>query len=331
VIELDDHTRSNGAADGVHTESMQRIGTGRLVVAIAALVGTLLASPVAAQSQSTSVPGLSGTATALAPAVRLPATTAPGPAAPAGSALLISDSAWLSFRLHGAMDAVQGFDHSLALASCRRRVSASCENFNDFVPITMYEELDNHPDGFTTLIVATGYNDSDGNFADDVRDIVTLARSHDYERIVWLTLRANVSYQSPGDRGNAAVFERSNETLRQIAVDGTYPDLVVADWATFARDEDQWFSDDGIHLRLAGSYAAGDYISRKMAFLDQRPCPEPAGAGLALADPCPDPDGHGPTIDLASLYPLTERGPDARFELMWEGAGSWPNAPWWDR
>jgi hypothetical protein len=228
------------------------------------------------------------------------------------------------------MDSVQGFDHTFALASCRRRVSTSCTNYNGFIPLTLHEELSNHPDGYATVIVATGYNDSDRNFAEDIEDIATLARSLGYQRIVWLTLRANVSYLSPDDTGFAEVFERSNAALRQIVEDGTYPELVIADWATFARDQHDWFSDDGIHLRTAGTYAAGDYISRMMAFLDAQPCPQPAYAGVEPINPCPNPDAHGPVIDLESLYPLGERGPDASFQLSWEGSSSWPAPPWWE-
>ena len=306
---------------------MQRFGTFRIGLVLAVLAGTLLATPATAQTPST----VSAAATVSAPAVRSQPTTPPVDPAPLGRALLISDSAWLGFRVYGAMDSVQGFEHTLALASCRRRVTTSCTNYDGYVPITLYEELDNHPDGYATLIVATGYNDSDRQFAEDVEDIATLARSHGYERIVWLTLRANVSYLSPDDAGFAEVFERSNAALRQIVQDGTYPELVIADWATFARDQHDWFRADGIHLRTSGAYAAGDYISRKMAFLDAQPCPEPAYAGVEPINPCPDPDAHGPLIDLESLYPLTERGPDANFQLSWEGSGSWPAAPWWER
>ncbi|MFK7918408.1 MAG: hypothetical protein AB8G14_10050 [Ilumatobacter sp.] len=249
----------------------------------------------------------------------------------ADRALLISDSAWLSFKLYGAMDSVQGFDHTLALASCRRRVATSCTNFDGFIPIPLLEELENHPLGYTTLIVATGYNDDDRNFEQDIADIVAQARSTGYERIVWLTLRSNVSYTSPGNAGFGEVFERSNATLQQVAASGTYPELVVADWATYARDEVTWFANDGIHLRTTGVYAAGDYISRKMAHLDGSPCPEPVSAGATPLVPCPDPDLHGPIIDLASLYPLGQRGPEANFQLSWEGSGSWPAAPWWER
>ena len=305
---------------------MQRFRTCRFGFTIAVLIGTLVADPVTAQTPSP----VAAPATAFALAVRSPNSTPPVDPAPPGRALLVSDSAWLSFKLYGAMDSVQGFDHTLALASCRRRVSTSCTNYNGFVPITLYEELDNHPDGYATLIVATGYNDSDRNFTEDIRNIATLARSHGYQRLVWLTLRSNVSYLSPDDTGFAEVFERSNAALRQIVEDGTYPELVIADWATFARDQHDWFSGDGIHLRTAGAYAAGDYISRKIAFLEVQPCPQPAYAGVEPINPCPDPDVHGPVIGLESLYPIGERGPDAGFQLSWEGSSSWPAAPWWE-
>ena len=245
-------------------------------------------------------------------------------------ALLVSDSAWLNIKLRGAVDSVQGFRHSLALASCRRRISTSCTNFNGFVPITLEAELVNHEDRFQTLIVATGYNDSDHNFASDVDRIVTLARSLDYERIVWLTLRSNVAYLSPDDLGFAEVFENNNAAIADLVASGDYPEIVIADWATYARNMPDWFAADGIHLRGAGAFAAGDYISRKMAFLDGRACPQPTVAGAEPLNPCPDPDGHGPTIDLDSLYPIGEPIPSEPFVLGWEGSSSWPSPPWWE-
>ncbi len=274
--------------------------------------------------------------TASEPAVRWPepvsppSTTEPPPPAYTGRSLLISDSAWLGMQYYAGVDQVQGFEHILSLASCRRRVATSCENYNGFVPITLYENLEQRADSYETLIVATGYNDSDNRFTGDVDDIVTLARSKGIERVVWLTLRSNVTYTSPGNAGFAEVFERSNSTLKQIEAAGTYPELVVADWGDYAHDEPDWFSSDGIHLRNEGAYAAGDYISRKMAFLDGRACPQPSYAGVAPLDPCPDPDEHGAVIDLDSLYPIGQRDPDQRFTLEYEGSSSWPDPPWWE-
>lgn len=245
-------------------------------------------------------------------------------------ALLVSDSAWLGIKTYGAVDSVQGFEHMLDLASCRRRVVTSCRNYDGHVPIPLLDEVAWRAGSYTTLIVATGYNDSDHNFRDDVDTIVELARTYGYDRIVWLTLRSNVSYESPGDAGYAAVFERNNATLAELAGSGAYPELVVADWAAYARDRPEWFASDGIHLRRAGPFAAGDYVSRKMAFLDGRVCPQPIAPGSAPQDPCPDPDATGPVVDVDAVYPVDEPAPTSAFVLEWEGMSSWPAPPWWD-
>ncbi len=250
---------------------------------------------------------------------------------PPEPAILISDSAWLGIKTYGAIDAVQGVDHMLDLASCRRRVSSSCINYDGHVPITLYEEVAWRGAGYHTLVVATGYNDSDHNFSGDLDAIVELARVNGYGRIVWITLRANVSYTSPGSAGFAAVFERNNATLKELAASGRYPELVVADWATYAHDRHEWFASDGIHLRIAGPWAAADYVSRKLAFLDGRPCPMPVAPGLSAPSPCPDPDRAPPAVDLGGIYPIGEPNPTAGFHMEWQGHGSWPGVPWWDR
>lgn len=248
---------------------------------------------------------------------------------PPHRALLVSDSAWLGVKTYGAIDAVQGFEHMLDLGSCRRRVANSCRNYDDHVPITMYEEIAWRGDTFDTLVVATGYNDSDHNFAGDVDTIVNLARANGYRRVVWLTLRSNVEYVSPDDAGFAAVFERSNAALADIVASGTYPELVIADWASYAEDQHAWFARDGIHLRIDGPWAAADYISRKIAFLEDRACPMPDRPDVSALDPCPDPDVTGPTIDLQGLYPIGWPNPTTGFHMEWAGHGSWPSPAWW--
>ena len=245
-------------------------------------------------------------------------------------ALLVSDSAWLGIKTYGAVDSVQGFHHTLDLGSCRRRVEPSCRNYDGHVPITLADEIRWRGSGtHDTLIVATGYNDSDFNFRDDVATIVGLARGFDYERVVWLTLRSNVTYRSPGDAGFAKVFGNNNAALADLAGSDEYPDLIVADWASYARDRGDWFARDGIHLRGAGPWAAGDYISRKIAHLDGRPCPQPIAPGGALADPCPDPDVTGVVADVAAVYPVTARCGVEPFAMEWDGQSSWPSPPCW--
>ena len=245
-------------------------------------------------------------------------------------ALLISDSAWLGIKTYGAVDSVRGFEHMLDLASCRRRVVTSCRNYDGHVPIPLYDEVEWREGVYNTLIVATGYNDGDARFRDEVDAIVGLARRNGYERVVWVTLRENVTYRSPGNAGFAEVFRRNNAALREIAASGVHPELIVADWAVYADDQHDWFARDGIHLRRAGPFAAGDYISRKIAFLDGRACAMPLEAGAAPPDPCPDPDATGLVADLESLYPIGQPFPSDPFVLEWEGFSSWPGPPWWE-
>ena len=76
--------------------------------------------------------------------------------------------------------------------------------------------------------------------------------------------------------------------------------------------------------------APADYISRKMAYLDGRPCPQPLAPDGAIADPCTDPDAGPPVADVAGLYPVGLPNPTAGFHMEWEGNGSWPAPPWWE-
>lgn len=250
---------------------------------------------------------------------------------PPHRALLVSDSAWLGIKTYGAIDAIRGFDHMLDLASCRRRVSPSCRNYDGHVPIPLHDEVEWREGSFDTLLVATGYNDSDHDFRSDVDAIVGLARTNGYRRVVWITLRSNVSYVSPGSAGFAQVFENNNATLADIVASGRHPELVIADWAGYAGDRSDWFAPDGIHLRVAGPWAAADYVSRKMAHLDGRPCPMPRSSGGVPENPCPDPDVTGAVADLFGLYPIGWPNPTAGFRMEWEGHGSWPAPPWWQR
>ncbi|MGK0274969.1 MAG: hypothetical protein ACI9N0_001350 [Ilumatobacter sp.] len=304
-------------------------GLRRLGAVVSVFAGLLVATVVAVAVAGPAIDARGASASEAAVRLAPPPPSHSGVGAPA---LLISDSAWLGMYLYGGgLDTVQGFEHTLALASCRRRVVTSCTNYDGYVPITLIEELKNHPVGFATLIVATGYNDDDRAFRNELDTIIAVARNLGYERVVWLTLRSNVTYVSPGDAGFAEVFGNNNEMLVDIAASGAYPELFIADWAVYARDQSAWFSGDGIHLRRRGSYAAGDYVSRKMAYLDQRACPQPLAQGGPVFDPCPDPDIQGPLVDLDSLYPVDQQPqPSAPFLLNFEGSGSWPAPPWWE-
>lgn len=211
-------------------------------------------------------------------------------------ALVLGDSALASLRwATGSANAVVGFEHTLDLETCRRLYTLSCPGRTGAPPPTAYEALAAHGPGYDTLVLAVGYNEFPLYMAESFDRVVTRARSLGYRRIVWWTLR---------HRGATTNAGRNDRTVRDLVASGAYPDVVIADWAAYSAAHPEWFVADGVHHQLAGAYAAADYLSRKVAAVEGRPCPLPDVPSGRLAAVCPDPDRTGPTAQLAALYPL---------------------------
>ena len=228
---------------------------------------------------------------------------------PPDPAVVIGDSSIAALRwVPGADNAVIGFDHLLDLESCRRLFFESCRGREQRKPPTVYEALEFHGERFNTLVVATGYNDGTSQFASSFRAVVERARAYGYRRIVWYTLRSGVDYVSPGQLGNHEAFAANNRVLRELVATGDYPEVEIADWGGYSADEVDWYVTDGVHFRQLGAWAAADYLTRKMAFLDGRACPIPTSPGEPVDDPCPDPDVTGPIAEIESLYTIGEDG-----------------------
>lgn len=228
---------------------------------------------------------------------------------PPEPAVVIGDSSIAALRwVPGADNAIVGFEHTLDLESCRRLYAESCYGREGRKPPTVFEALDFHAAKYHTLIVATGYNDGTSGFAESFDKVVTKARAFGYQRIVWYTLRSAVDYVSPGQLGNHETFARNNAVLRSLVASGRYPDVTIADWGRYSADEIDWFVTDGVHFRQLGAWAAADYATRKMAFIEGRACPLPTNPGAPVADPCPDPDVTGPVADIDALYDIGRDG-----------------------
>ena len=242
--------------------------------------------------------------------------------APPEPAVVIGDSAIAALRwVPNAEYAIVGFEHTLDLESCRRLYYPSCRGREGRTPPSVHAALLDHSDNYHTLVVATGYNDGTGGFEASFRNIISRARSLGYERIVWYTLRSDVDYVSPGSIGNHETFADNNAELRRLLATGDFPDVVVADWGGYSAERREWFTTDGVHYRAVGAWAAADYLTRKMAFLDGRRCPFPVAPNRLVEIPCPDPDQTGPVADIEALYPVGvdgllcyEIGEQRRFE-----------------
>ncbi len=270
-----------------------RSGRWRTFAAVAAIVAVSTGTAAAANLGDTA-------ATAVRRAERVDPPT---------PVVVIGDSAIAALRWVPRADtAVVGFEHTLDLESCRRLYAMSCRGREGRVPPSLYEALGFHGSKYQTLVVATGYNDGVADFGASFDAIVRRAREFGYTRIVWWTLRSDVDYVSPGYIGNHVTFAANNQVVRDRLSTGRYPEVVLADWGRYTVDRPEWFVTDGVHYRAMGAWAASDYLSRKMAFLEDRACPVPTGPTTPLQDPCPDPDVTGPVADIAALYPVGADG-----------------------
>jgi hypothetical protein len=276
--------------------SARRAGTSRPARHVSRWAAVVLAGALtaAAAVTSASAPAVVGPA---APGRRAVRTAPPQPV------LIVGDSAIAAIRwVPGAATAVLGIDHTLDLESCRRLVAPSCRGREGRTPTTALQAIRATKGTYHTVVVATGYNDGAPGFEASFRAVVDQARSQDVERIVWFTLREDGTYVPPGELDEQAVFAENNATLRRLVAGGAYPDVVVADWNAYTRSHADWFAADGVHYAPVGAWAAADYVSRTMAFLDGRPCPMPTVPGGRRPDPCPDPDVTGPVASIEALY-----------------------------
>lgn len=224
------------------------------------------------------------------------------------SVLVIGDSSAASLRwVPGAATALRGATVELDLESCRRLVERSCRGREGRVPSTALEALSAHGDVHTTLVMATGYNDTAVAHDAAVTLILKEAARLGYDRVIWLTLRSDVDYVSPSETGNHREFAAANRVLaRRIGTEMFGVETMLADWGGYSADYPEWFTADGVHHRSRGAWAFADYVSRLLAHVEGRACPTPDEPFTIPDDPCPDPAVTGAIADIAGLYPVVD-------------------------
>ena len=213
--------------------------------------------------------------------------------------LLVGDSTLLAVGSYGVLHAFQGFDDVYEAASCRTLGVPSCGQN----PVPNSVATINSADGrFDAVVIMAGYDEWWTTFPDSFEAVNDAARAKGARRIVWLSFREGVGYQMPGGINANEAFVKNNQTLRDKVASGANPDVVLADWYGYTSATPTWLTPDGIHLTFRGAYGVADYISRTIAYLEGRPCPQPWVVGGPVDAPCPDPDQHGPPADVVSLY-----------------------------
>lgn len=219
-------------------------------------------------------------------------------------ALLVGDSTLAGVRWYGnARRALRGSTFVLDAESCRRLVTTSCRGREGRVPPTALEAIRSFDGVADVVVIMTGYNDWHASFERSFQLVVDAARAKGAREIVWLTYREGSTYENPtGGTAQDAGFRIQNAILRQQAASGSYPDVSIADWSAYTADRDDWFTHDGVHFTIAGSYGAADYISRVISTIHGDPCPMPWAAGGTVDAVCPHPDLQIGRVDPMALY-----------------------------
>jgi hypothetical protein len=221
---------------------------------------------------------------------------------PPARALLVGDSTLAGVRWYGTTEALLGYPYVLTAESCRRLATASCRGREGYTPTNAVTAIRNASGSFGTVVIMAGYDDWWTVFSSSFDQVVAAARAKGARTIVWLTFREGVGYVNPSGVSANEAFVKNNQILREKVASGQFPDVVLADWHAYTATTSGWLAGDGIHLTVAGSFGAADYISRYLAHLENRACPMPWVEGTAVDNPCPNPDAHGPVSDILSLY-----------------------------
>ncbi|MFW2334591.1 hypothetical protein [Ilumatobacter sp.] len=220
---------------------------------------------------------------------------------------IIGDSAMAGLRWNGAYGGLQGFDAVPILESCRRLVGSSCRGREGYAPRTARSHVASLPAAGPEeiLVIATGYNDWHEGFSTAFDLVIDAARERGFRHIVWIDYRSDVGYRLPGSGGTRSNYGEMNRVIGEKLASGAFPEVRRWSLDAYSAGTSGWFTYDGVHQTLLGSFGVADWISRHVRAFDDRPCAQPWTVGGSVEDPCPDPDdvvgGRG-VPDIASLY-----------------------------
>ncbi len=132
-----------------------------------------------------------------------------------GSVLFVSDSSLAGIRWSGQLGALQGASILADLESCRRLSGASCRGREGYAPSTATTAVSMAPGRIDTLVVAVGYNDHSATFRSGFDAVISAARARGIPRVVWMTYRQSVGYQSPEQASRPRTTVRTTRSCRR--------------------------------------------------------------------------------------------------------------------
>jgi hypothetical protein len=192
-----------------------------------------------------------------------------------------------------------GMDPVYEARSCRLLAVPSC---GENPAPNSVAVIDTAEGNFDIVVIMAGYDEWYTTFADSFDQVVASSRLKGTKRIIWLSYPESVDYLLPdGTPGNESLVN-INQIMRDKLASGAFPDVVIADWFSYASAAAGWWNKDDIHLSPTGATGVADYISRKVASTASLPCPMPREPDVLAEVPCPDPDASGPVADVVALY-----------------------------
>jgi hypothetical protein len=165
-----------------------------------------------------------------------------------------------------------GLDLRLELAPCRRVASLSCPYMGTRPPSVLDVVQTSAPADLGDIVVVdVGYNETSLNYGGAMATVVQALAARGVDHVVWVELRKQTDNYREIDDAIEAQARR-------------FPQVQVADWDAASKGQDDWFNDDGLHLKAAGAVGLALFL-RPFIF---------AACGSAC-QPAKAPPGQAPT------------------------------------
>lgn len=165
-----------------------------------------------------------------------------------------------------------GLDLRLELAPCRRVASLSCPYMGSRPPSVLdLVQASSPADLGDIVVVDVGYNETALYYGNAMATVVQALLGRGVEHVIWVELRRRTDNYRQIDDAIEAQARR-------------FPQVQVADWDAASKGHDDWFSDDGLHLKAAGAVGLALFV-RPFVF---------AACGSACR-PATAPPGKAPT------------------------------------
>ena len=164
-----------------------------------------------------------------------------------------------------------GLDLRLELAPCRRVASLSCPYMGTRPPSVLDVVQASAPADLGDIaVVDVGYNETSLYYGSAMATVVQALSARGVDHVVWVELRKQT-----------ANYREIDDTIEAQA--RRFPQVQVADWDAASKGHDDWFNDDGLHLKAAGAVGMALFV-RPFIF---------AACGTAC-QPATAPPGQGP-------------------------------------